>query len=309
MTRKVYKDKNAAAVTKSFLVFLVFIMFSFFASQEVSGHVLDGLNFSLNVILPTVFPFMVFSDFAAHCFEFEKSRFLSGLFEQVFKIGGVGISAFLSGIVGGFPVGAKNALSLYENGKISKCECERLISFSNLPSPAYVVTAIGIGIASSFKIGIILYFTVIVSAIISGFIIGYKKSFTKNTALNTGQNYSFISSLKNSASASLNVALFISFFSGICGLIKSIPISSLAKCFALSLIEVGNATLYISDLHILPQKISFAIIAFSLSFSGFSVISQSLAISKGTDVSVKKCMLYKLLQGMISFIIIMLLPL
>ena len=308
MTKHVYKDSGVFALTKSFFVFSAFIIFSVFASGTVSAHVLDGLIFSINVILPTVFPFMVFSDLASRCFEFERSRFLSSLFERIFKINGAGIGAFLSGIVGGFPVGAKNALSLYENGKISKCECERLMCFSNLPSPAYVISAIGIGILSGFKIGITLYITVISGAIISGFIIGINKTFSKNCDIIKEQNYSFVKSLKDSTFASVTVVFFISFFSGLCGLLKSSPLPPLLKCFLISVSEVGNATLYISDLCILPSKLSIALIAFSLSFSGICVIMQSLAIKKEKEISIKKCLLYKMLQGGISFLIILLLP-
>ena len=308
MTQTADKAKNAPRIIKSVLVFLAFMIFSVFASDSVSREILDGLIFAVNVILPTVFPFMVLSDFAARCLEFEKSKFLSSAFEKVFKINGIGISAFLSGIVGGFPIGAKNALELYGNGKISKCECERLMSFSNLPSPAYVISAIGIGIASSFRIGIILYATIIASALVAGFLIGRNKTFSRNTAVNIEQSYDFVSSLKTSASSSVSVVFFISFFSGVCGLLKTLPISSLLKCFLISLTEVGNATLYISDLCIFPSKLSLAFIAFSLSFSGISVILQSLAINKNGKISVRKCLFYKLIQGTVSFIIILLLP-
>ena len=304
MTKSTYKNKSAFIITKSIFVFLIFIFLSVFASDSISRHVLSGLKFSVNVILPTVFPFMVFSDFASHSFEFEKSKILSSGFERLFKINASGISAFLSGIVGGFPVGAKNALLLFENGKISKCECERLMCFSNLPSPAYVISAIGIEIIGSFKTGIILYLTVLLSAAITG-----KRTFIQNQGINNKQNYDFVLSLKSSASASVNVIFFISFFSGLCGLIKSLPIANIAKIFMISLSEVGNAVLYISDLCILSPRFSLAMIAFSLSFSGISVIMQSLAISEKKEISIAKCVLYKLLQGSISFIIILLLPL
>ena len=302
------QSKNKAAVIKSFLIFVAFLIFSVFVSEEVSRNVLNGFLFSVRVILPTVFPFMVFSDLATHFFEFEKSKRLSSIFERCFKISGSGISAFLSGMTGGFPVGAKNALSLYNDGKISKCECERLMSFSNIASPAYVISAVGIGILSDFKIGIILYATVIISAIASGLLIGIKKEYSANKELKPKQNYNSVNSLKSSSAASINVIFFISFFCAICSIIKKCPLPEIVKCLLVSVTEVGNAVAYISDLHIFSFRFSLALIAFSLSFSGISVIMQSLAIEGGKEMSTKKCILYKLIQGAVSFLIILVLP-
>ena len=308
MTLGVYKDRNALILIKSFLVFFGFMMLSFFLSDIISESVLDGFKFALNVILPTLFPFMIFSDIASRHLSFEKSRFFSCAFERTFKINRVGISAFLSGMVGGFPVGARNALMLCEDGKISKCECERLMSFANIPSPAYVVCAIGLTILSSFKLGIALYLSVVLSSVFTGIIIGKNKSFSSFTELNKRQKYSFVSSVKSSANAALNAVFFISFFFAISEFIRQLPIKSIFKALIISLIEITASVAYISDLCILSLRIRIAIIAFSLSFSGISVISQSLAISKKCDVSLQKIIIYKLLQGVISFIIILVLP-
>ena len=309
MTVKIRKSNSALPIVKSIFVFFLFMLFSFLGSDTISAHTLNGFLFALKVILPTVFPFMVFSDLASHCFSFEKSRILRSLFERSFKINGVGISALSSGIIGGFPIGAKNALSLYNNGKISKCECERLMCFSNIPSAAYVISAVGTGIMSNFKMGLILYFAVITSAVICAVIIGKNKTYINFTDYNSEQNYNFVKSLKSATASSLNVIFFISFFSGVCGFIKTLPIPNTLKCLFITVTEVGGATLYISECCIFPRKISVALIAFALSFSGFSVIMQSLASDTKNEISVIKCIFYKLLQGIISFIIILLLPL
>lgn len=308
MTKISHTRKNSYAIVRSFVIFAVFMSVSFFLSESISKDVLTGLKFSVTVLLPSVFPFMVFSDFAANSFEFEKSKFLSRLFERVFKINSCAISAFFSGITGGFPVGAKNAISLYQNGKISKDECERLMSFSNIASPAYTVSAVGIGMMSDFKIGLILYAVLIFSATATGFFIGINKSYIAFSDYNIRQNYSFVNSLKSSSVASTNLVFFISFFWGICGIIKSLPISDLIKTLLISFSEVGSAVSYISDLDILSQKTKLALIAFSLSFSGLCVIVQSLALVPKKEISSKNCIKYKLLQGIVSFTIVLLLP-
>ena len=251
---------------------------------------------------------MVFSDFTSSLFCFENNKSLSAYFERFFKINGCGISAFLSGMAGGFPVGAKTALNLYDDGKISKCECERLMSFSNIPSPAYVISAVGIGILSSYKLGIILYAASVLSALICGFIIGIGKDFSKTKDKNANKSYDFSLSVKNSASASVNLVFMVSFFSAICALIKKAPIHITLKALVIAFAEVANGITYISELCIFYQRLRLAFISFCLSFSGISVLIQSLAINRGNEMSFKKCLLYKLVNGTISFIIIFILP-
>ncbi len=308
MTKKYYGYSQKISIAKSFFALFAFLFLSFFLSEQISTAALDGIKLALNVIIPTAFPFMVLSEMASRSFEFEKSKFLSALFEKVFKINRVGLTAFFSGIAGGFPIGAKASLDLYNNGKISKSECERLMCFSNIASPAYTVSAVGIGMLSNFKIGLVLYFTSLLSGMITGFLIGINKSISNFSGFIQEQKYDLIKSINKSAVASLNVIFFISFFSAVSAIIKSLPLSEVIKFIAIPFIEVGGAAMYLSDSCIFSSKITLAAIAFSLSFSGLSVIMQSLALEGAEEISKKNCLLYKLLQGAISFLIILALP-
>lgn len=308
MTEKYDSRFFKVSVAKSFFALFVFLLISFFLSDEISAAALDGIKLALNVIIPTAFPFMVLSDLASHYFEFEKSILLSRLFERIFKINRSGLTAFFSGIAGGFPIGAKASLDLYGNGKISKCECERLMCFSNVSSPAYTVSAVGIGMLSNFKLGLVLFFTSLVSAVITGCITGINKNISAFSDFIQEQKYDLVKSIKRSAAASVNVIFFISFFSALCAIIEYMPIPETMKFIVIPFIEVGSATSYLSDLYIFPSKFIIGAIAFSLSFSGLSVIMQSLALDGAKDISIKKCLLYKLLQGFISFLIILALP-
>lgn len=308
MTLKEKQKSSAYYVIKSFLIFGLFFYFAIFVSDDIAVAALDGFKLAINVIIPTAFPFMIFSDYASHCFEFEKSSLISSAFEKLFKINRIGICAFFSGIAGGFPIGAKCALNLYNDGKISKCECERLMCFSGIASPAYVISAVGVSILKSFKAGLLLYLTLVFSGILCGYLIGSKKTFYKNKVFNKKQNFNIVASIKSSSAGSLYIIFFISFFSALSALIKKFITHKVIYALIFPFLEVSNAVIFFSDFCIFPFKINLAIIAFSLSFSGLSVIMQSLSFAGGEDISIKKCIAYKLLQGTISFIIILLLP-
>ena len=108
-------------------------------SKEISTYALEGLDLAVKLILPSVFPFLLITDVLITSIRAEKVTVLHRAFERIFRISGEGIATFFCGILCGFPVGAKMSTELYKNGIISKCECERLMSFSNNASPAYVI--------------------------------------------------------------------------------------------------------------------------------------------------------------------------
>ena len=294
-------EKIKGEKIKSFFMIILFFLISFTLSDEISEYALEGLRLALNVIIPTAFPFMILSEFAESKLDFSESRTLKFVFEKFFHIGGGGIPALISGILGGFPVGAKSALEIYKNGKISKNECERLLCLSNIPSIAYVISAVGIGMQKSFFVGLSLYFITFISALFSSIVFGFRQKYSSNKAFISRQNFNFISSVKRGAGSSLNIIFFISFFSVICGLIKKYIGNTFLPFLLLPFAEVGNAAAFISESCILPYELELALISFSLSFSGFSVMMQSLAFYGGDELSMKRCVKIKLMQGLISF--------
>ena len=75
----------------------------------------DGLSLCGNVILPSLFPFFVLSSLVV---ELGMSRYLGRLFQPVmaplFRVNGSCAAALALGFVGGYPVGARTAISLYQ---------------------------------------------------------------------------------------------------------------------------------------------------------------------------------------------------
>ena len=86
---------------------------------------------------PLLFPFFVLSSLVV---ELGLSRYLGKLFQPVmaplFRVNGACTSAVALGFVGGYPVGARTAIALYQSGQCSKTEAERLLAFCNNAGPA-----------------------------------------------------------------------------------------------------------------------------------------------------------------------------
>ena len=132
-------NKNHIAIKEKRSVTLIVTIFScvfvFVASLLLSdkiGHsVRSGLTLCANVIIPSVFPFIVLSDFLYSNADFSLLNRTGTLFERIFKTNRVGLYPFILGILCGFPLGVKSARELYSDGRITKNEAERLIGFCN----------------------------------------------------------------------------------------------------------------------------------------------------------------------------------
>ena len=83
----------------------------------------EGVNLCLRTLIPGLFPFFV----------------LSGMLTAAMPLGGL----MLSGILGGYPVGARNAAESWRNGKLSKEAAERTAVLCNCPGPAFIFGVAG----------------------------------------------------------------------------------------------------------------------------------------------------------------------
>ena len=307
-TRAQKGTKLRANFKKTFITLLIaglFIVF-LFLSGEISGYVISGLNLSVKVIVPSVFPFLLITDLFIGSVGTKSASFINRCFERLFNISGRGAVVFMCGILCGFPIGAKMSLELYTNGIISKCECERLMSFANNASPAYVIFVVGAALRDNIFEGIALYLITVVSAILTGLIIGINKNKTDNAGFITKQNYIFTKSVKQSTEICITICGFITTFAIICGLCKKFIKHNISLALLVSFLEIGNASVHLSELYNCDGFLSFALSSFSISFSGICVISQTASlIDSEYKISMLKHTGYKLLQGIISMLLSM----
>ena len=279
-------------------------MAAIYLSDELGGYVEDALLLSVKIIIPSLFPFLILTDLIMPHLRFDIFPPAGRIFERVFKINGGAISVFICGIVCGFPIGAKLAYDAYRRGAISRDECERLMAFSNNAGPSYVISAVGASVRGSVSDGIIIYLSMVASSILTGMIIGAKSKKSELFELNLEQKYSFIDSIKNAARISINVTAFICTFGIFVGLTKTVIKNEVLRAVSISLLEIGNAAVYLAGSSDLPRLFTLTLTSFSISFSGLSVILQTLSIQEKESVANAKLYVSrKLMQGVISSVI------
>ena len=182
MTRKKDIEKTKVFLINFFIISSVFFI-SVFYMPYIAKFINDGLQLCRKTIIASVFPFMIFTDLIISFCRFDTSEKLKNLFSYIFKINGSGITAFICGNVCGAPMGIKGAVMLYNNGSISKSECERLIGISNNISPSFAIGGIGGLIRGSIEDGVIVYISVLLASIFTGWFFGLGKSTSKEKGI------------------------------------------------------------------------------------------------------------------------------
>lgn len=287
--------------------FSVFIV-SLFFSDKIAHSVRSALSLCSSVIIPSVFPFMVISDFLYVYTDFSRFKGIGDAFERIFGVSRAGLYPYVLGLLCGFPLGVKCASELYKSGKLSREEAERVIGFSNNTGPAFLVSGIGLGLRGSIKDGFLLYFVMVASSIIVGYLFSSKGTpETPPDRMKAEKSFSLTASIKNAGINTLNVCSYLTFFACVVGLLRGAIGENYVYLSLIPFLEVGSATSILSKTKLLSPRLSLALSSFAVGFSGLSVHLQAISFLIGTDIRIKRYVLMKLLQGVLSFLITFLL--
>lgn len=284
-----------------------------------------GLMLCVNVIIPSLFPFFVLSTLTL---QLGIARYFGKALEPVmrplFNVGGACSTAFVLGFIGGYPVGAKTVIGLYESGGCSKAEAERLLSFCNNSGPAFIFGVVGAGIFSSSAAGLLLYLVHSLASVCVGFIFRFwgckdeKKGGVRLPAPPAKRfTPAFIESVKSAFQTTLNICGFVIFFTVfikllfLSGLLPFIA-SAIGAVFAPFGFDKAWAERLLTGLIELTSGVwslqgasgsfsqSLAMAAFMLGWAGLSIHCQVLSFIGESGLSVRTYIYGKILQGSIS---------
>ena len=292
--------------------------------KESMAAVRDGLQLCYNVIIPSLFPFFVLSalvvdlGLAGHL-----GRALEGVMRPLFRVPGACAPAFALGFVGGYPVGARTALQLYEKGMCTKTEAERLLSFCNNSGPAFILGVVGAGVFASSRVGVLLYLAHAAASLCVGLLFRFYHSGSTATDKRPSPRFeaqrftvALTGAIKNSFLSTLNICAFVVFFTVV---IKLLFLSGLLPALAALLgqllaplgftqawaerlltgvIELSSGVWSLSGDGTLAGKLSMA--AFMLGWAGLSVHCQVLSFIGGSGLSVRTYIVGKFLHGGLS---------
>lgn len=303
------KFKTAAFALVGIISFCVF----FFETPVIIERMKKGLALCSGVLIPTLFPFMVLSELLMISgIDRMLSKILGNILEKIFMIPRCATSAFILGLLCGFPVGTVIAYSLYDKGKISNDELLHLLLFCNIQSSAFIINTVGLSMLGSKNAGLILYASQIIALIVTG--AAYPRIFPpKKSSIDLkisdkvsheGLTLRFTRSIKSSVLSVLSICGFVLFFSVLCGIAfdlgkrLNIPYSiTLILCSAL---EMSCGCLEVSEtLHGAAALYGCTAV---LGFSGISMHFQIMSLCKNTRVKYGRFFAVKIFSAAIAVI-------
>lgn len=243
----------------------------------------NGLFLCGETVIPSLFPFMIFSDFIVRSeLGYAVGKFISSLTEKLFRLPGCSACAIIMSLIGGFPVGARMISQLYEDGRLSATQAKRMLWFCVNSGPAFVIGAVGAGMLSSKKCGIILFASQTLAALSVGFFSRFfsKKNDEKSEIKNYKINASVLAfSVSGATDAMLNICAWILLFSAFNPFLTKLAEKSSVFNTVAIMSEVTSGCSFAAE------RLPVYLIAPVLCWSGFAVHMQLLPYIKKIGMS------------------------
>ena len=260
----------------------------------------EALSLCASSVIPALFPFLVVSSLLLALGLGELlSPMLAGLMEPLFRVDGLGSSALLLGLVGGYPIGAKTAADLYRKGLLSRPEAERLLAFCNNSNPVFLISVLGVGVFGSVRAGVWLWLIHLLSALLTGLLFrnwggqGRRQAGGTTAFQAVSLSAAFVSAVRESLSGMLSVCAFVTFF-----YVLARPLASLGGW--LGPVLVGLTELFSLTPLLRADRFGFILSSAMAGWGGLSVLCQTAAVLEGSGLRLQSCAAGKAVQGLLA---------
>ena len=273
----------------------------------------DGLTLCAKTVIPSLFPFAVLSELIASGDRLRRllCRAASPL-GRLLGLGESGLCALLLGILCGFPIGIRCAIRAYRNGELSKSEAERVIAFSGTPSSAFLISTVGVSLFGDQRFGITLYLLVLLSALVTGILLHLWDKGRDDEDCGVPwcpqsiSRPSMARRLTDAVSAAtqsmLLICAYVVFFSTLVGtlglILTPLGLPETVSAILSSVFELSGGVKRAASLS--SARLARLICAFAAGWSGLSVHCQALSFCADTDLSLRRYLPSKLLQGILT---------
>lgn len=293
-------QKKKAVLT--YLLICALALLLFFYSDRALASAKEALGLCARSLIPSLFPYLVLSELIIKSgLGVKISRIFARPAKKLFGIGGEGACAFFCGAVCGFPVGALTAVTLYEEGDISKTEASRLLLFCNNTGPGFLISGVGAAMFGSARFGVLLYVVQLFCALIIGVVSKKFRVPDKCPAAARQMRKSvlgaplFTDAVACAAKNMISVCGYIVFFSVLSGVLSSF----FPEAVVSGLLEISSGCAAAAELLSsgASETLAASVCAFVVGWSGLSVHAQTAAICRKSDIPLLPYIAAKFVQG------------
>ncbi|MCB8813973.1 sporulation integral membrane protein YlbJ [Desulfosporosinus shakirovi] len=308
----------------------------FIYPQEVLSSAGGGLTLWWRFVLPALLPFFILSELLmASGFVHFLGVLLESFMRPVFRLPGKAAFVVAMGYTSGFPMGAVLTARLRSDGEITREEGERLLAFTNNPSPGFMFGAVASGMLGKPTLGILLAGSVYLANLIVGFLFRFyrvtpgpqhtaslpsiKRAWQEMKNAQTRDKRTFGQvlgdAIRQSTNTVLMVAGFMAIFSVILRLLNLWHITLILASLSHSIIRIIEIPVLqafynglfemtlgcqevIQALSMLDQQV--ALLALLMGWGGLSVFAQVAGLISGTDLRFSTFLIARVLHALIA---------
>lgn len=299
----------------------------------------SGLLLWFNTIIPTLFPFILITNIVRDLGGIPLlERIFSPLISRLFKTGAGGAYPVVLGFLCGYPMGAKAVADSLSCRRISQKEATYLLSFTNNPSPIYMISYVAIFTLNAPGMKLPVMIIACLTSIITAFIfrcffyksprssrapvkpkawpfsgrlsalslkakpspsIFSKTEGTLNTAPKPPQSF-FDRSIISAFELLVKVGGYMILFSILSGCLTQIPwLPPIIACLLCGLLEQTTG-LGLLKVQAFSLEIKTVLAMAMICFGGLSITAQTYSVIHSQGLSIKPYLFSKLLSGLIA---------
>lgn len=292
----------------------------------------DGLNDWLDIIVPSLLPFMIGSNILLRTGILKPlADFCTPFTSKLFGASGNLLYIFISSALSGYPMGAKLSGDLYRSGAITHNDAVRIVNATSISGPLFISGAVATSILKNPAVAEFIYFPHIISALIAAMLFhifvypksmrdapGFRTVKQEKTDIRVGKVLN--DSIMNSLSTIGMIGGFIILFSVFTTIMEELNIFSflgfiLSPIFNLlhldlnllhplltGVLEMSNGCIALGNIPgLLTQKILVA--TFVITFSGLSILFQTYSVMSLAGIKNRYFIPVKITQSIIAVIL------
>lgn len=283
------------------ILIIIFAALGFIYSSIITKSLNESIVFIYKVIIPSLFPFMIFINFVLYSDAINMLAKLLKPLSKIFRLSSYGLICIIASLLGGYPYSAILVTSFVKKNKITYTEGERIIKYTFFPSFSYLFLVLYKIDSQTIYIIISLY----IASFLLLFISSLKKENKEILITNTENKIDiFFEVMDSSFKAIFTIAFCIFFFSFISSFLSIFLKNEKIVLFLSGLLEFSKSSIIFANI---PNKsfLDYILLNIIISFSSFSIIFQSMFYLKEISFTIKKILLSRFLIIIISTFILL----
>ena len=285
---------------KGLSLMLCCVLLTVFSQGSREGAA-NGIKLCLNVLVPSLFPFMALTNLFAQTGLCQKlGKPLNKLTQKLLGLSGAAAPVILMSLIGGYPVGAAGIAQLRRQNALSGAEAEQAALFAVCAGPGFVISFAGAGLFGSVNIGLIIFAAQAISVLLTAplaRLLRRKEEYSSEKELSSSSSpfsQALVGSVYSAAKSMLTICAFVLLFSAFSGILLQMLPGSAFLTAAAAMLEVSSGIVMLSR----GSPVEAA--AFLIGFGGICVHFQIFAALGEVRVSKALFFVFRIIQGLLT---------